>query len=257
VPDGPDHQKTMAKQVVLRARLERLFDSLSIDALAYPTIRQKPVLVGEVQPGSTCAAAAQSGLPAISLQAGLGVDGLPIGIELMGKRFSDVKLVSIAYAFEQAGVRRRVPTTTPALVRGAVPRATVVQVATQSSAVGVLTSVTIDPVLSQLRWTATVSRGAANMTALVLRRRGAATFTGAPIGATPAARISAPDSAVRVVSRLLGPGMTRASGTMPLSYADRMAFESGRLTVAMYTTEASAPVERALRLPAAGLKAPK
>ncbi len=247
VPDGPDHQKTMAKQVVLRARLERLFDSLSIDALAYPTIRQKPVLVGEVQPGSTCAAAAQSGLPAISMQAGLGVDGLPIGIELMGKRFSDVKLVSIAYAFEQAGVRRRVPTTTPALVRGAVPRAIAVQVTTQSAGVGVLTSVTIDPVLSQLRWSATVNRGAANVTALVLRRRGAATFTGTPIGATPAARISAPDSAVRVVSRLLGPGMTVASGTLPLSYADRVAFESGRLSVALYTSESSTPVERVVR----------
>jgi Asp-tRNA(Asn)/Glu-tRNA(Gln) amidotransferase A subunit family amidase len=247
VPDSPDHQKVLAKQAVLRARLERLFDSLSLDALAYPTVRQKPVLVGEVQPGSTCQAAAQSGLPAISMQAGLGADGLPIGIELMGKRFSDPRLVSLAYAFEQAGARRRVPTTTPVLVGGHAPGASAMQVTTQGANVAVTTSVTIDPVRSQLRWSATVTRGATHVTALVLRRRGGLTVSGTPIGATPAAHITAPDSAVRVISRLLGPGMSTASGTLPLSYADRAAYEAGRLSVALYTSDAGAPIEQVVR----------
>jgi len=247
VPDSPDHQKVLAKQAVLRARLERLFDSLSLDVLVYPTVRQKPVLVGEVQPGSTCQAAAQAGLPALSMQAGLGADGLPIGIELMGKRFSDPRLVSLAFAFEQMGARRRVPTTTPVLVGGRAPGATAVQVSTRRADVAVMTSVTIDPVLSQLRWSATVTRGATHVTALVLRRRGSVTVSGTPIGTTPAARITAPDSAIRVVSRMLGLGMSSASGTLPLSYADRVAFEDGRLSIALYTSESSAPVEQLVR----------
>ena len=251
VPDGVDHQKALAKQAVLRVRLERLLDSLSLDALAYPTMRQKPVLVGEAQPGGTCQAAAMSGLPALSMQAGLGADGLPIGIELLGKRFSDPRLVSLAFAFEQAGARRRVPSTTPALVRGAAPPVATVRVVSRHADVGgsvvVTTDVTVDAVKSELRWRATVNRGAERVTALVLRRRGGATFSGTVIGVRPAARITAPDSAVRVVSRLLGPGMTAASGTIPLSYADRMAFESGRLSVALYTGEGNAAIEQLLR----------
>ena len=38
----------------LRIRITAVMDSLSLDALAYPTVRQKPTLIGEVQTGSTC-----------------------------------------------------------------------------------------------------------------------------------------------------------------------------------------------------------
>lgn len=251
VPDGLDHQKALAKQAVLRVRLERLLDSLSLDALVYPTMRQKPVPVGEAQPGGTCQAAAMSGLPALSMQAGLGVDGLPIGIELLGRRFTDPRLVSLAFALEQAGARRRAPSTTPALVRGAPPPAATVRIVSRHADAGgsvvVTTDVTVDAVKSELRWRAAVNRGAGSVTALVLRRRGGGTFTGTVIGATPAARITAPDSAVRVVSRLLGPGMTAGSGAIPLSYADRMAFEAGRLSVALFAGNGNAVTEQMLR----------
>jgi len=111
--DSEAHRLTLARQGKLRARMQQLMDSLSLDALAYPTMRQKPTLVGEVQAGSTCNLSAQSGLPAISIPAGFSSEGLPIGIELMGRAFTDVRLVSIAYAFEQASKKRVPPSSVP------------------------------------------------------------------------------------------------------------------------------------------------
>ena len=42
-----------------------------------------------------------AGLPAIVLPGGFGKDGMPIGIQLIGKAFSEPRILSAAYAFEQ------------------------------------------------------------------------------------------------------------------------------------------------------------
>jgi Asp-tRNA(Asn)/Glu-tRNA(Gln) amidotransferase A subunit family amidase len=68
--DSEQHRTVLARQTALRARMERILDSLQLDAIAYPTVRQKPTLVGEVQNGGTCNLGAQSGLPSISVPAG-------------------------------------------------------------------------------------------------------------------------------------------------------------------------------------------
>jgi len=242
-PDTEDHRTVLARQAVLRARMEQLLASLQLDALAYPTMRQKPVLIGENQTGGTCGAAAQSGLPAISMQAGLSVDGLPIGIELLGRRFSDARLVSLAYALEQAGARRRAPTTTPALVGGVAPMARATAVTTTVSGLSAATSLTIDPVRNELRWAARVRGPVDALDALVLRRTGAAIAVGGPRNGKPGTRIALPDSTVRIVARLLGPGMAQGRGMIPLSYADRVAFEAGQLSV-MLMTSSGAVVEK-------------
>ena len=242
-PDTEDHRKVLAKQAILRGRLEQVIDSLHLDALAYPTMRQKPVLFGEVQNGATCAASAQSGLPAISLPAGLSVDGLPIGLELLGKRFSDARLVSLAYSLEQSGVRRRAPTTTPRFVKGSAPIAPSMLMSTFSGSLAATTRVVVDAVKSELRWSSSVRGPVDALAALVVRRRGAAMAVGGPLNGKPGARMALPDSQIRVVARLLGPGMTRGSGTIPLSYAERVAFDAGRLSI-MLVTVTGVAVER-------------
>src|ERR1700686_2221336 len=86
-----------------------------LDALLYPTLRRKPALINEPQGGSTCQLSASTGFPAITVPAGFTADGLPVGVELLGGAFDDAKLVSYAYAYEQATHRRRAPARTPAL----------------------------------------------------------------------------------------------------------------------------------------------
>ena len=55
------------------------------------------------------------GFPAVTVPAGFTTDGLPVGIEFLGRAFSEGTLLRLTYAYEQATGRRRPPTTTPAL----------------------------------------------------------------------------------------------------------------------------------------------
>jgi amidase len=40
---------------------------------------------------------------------------LPVGLQFVGRAFDDLKLLQVAYGYEQASKRRRSPTTTPPL----------------------------------------------------------------------------------------------------------------------------------------------
>src|SRR6185503_579995 len=78
-------------------------------------------LIGESQSGSNCQLSASSGLPALALPAGTTTDGLPIGLELLGRAFDEAKLLALGFAFEQASHPRKAPFSTPALVAGHAP----------------------------------------------------------------------------------------------------------------------------------------
>ena len=71
--------------------------------------------LGEKQPGSNCTLSANSGLPAITVPAGFTDDGLPVGLEILGREWDEAKLLKFAFAYEQATHHRRPPESTPAL----------------------------------------------------------------------------------------------------------------------------------------------
>ena len=227
--DSDAYRAALAKQAALRARLVALFDSLKLDGLIYPTMQRRPVLVGEAQPGTTCTLSAHSGLPALSLPAGFTNDGLPVGLEVMGKPFDDARLVAMAYAFEQSpgGVRRRPPLTTPVLRNGRAPGAQT-YTARAGSAVATFR---FDALRNELHYRvtmpATVRRGSQ---AVVLRRTDATVIAG-----------SAPR--IRVIQRLVGAGLAADSGVISLGELDRRALGEGRLGILHVT--ADAPLGRA------------
>jgi len=101
-------KRDAARKAVLAAMVEH-----KINALAYPTLRRKPALIGEPQGGSNCQLSATTGLPAMSLPAGFTADGLPVGLELLGGAFTEPLLLRIAYAYERGVQPRRPPASTP------------------------------------------------------------------------------------------------------------------------------------------------
>jgi amidase len=217
--DPAQYARNLARQQVLRGRLIALMDSLRVDAIAYPTSRRRPVFVGDPQPGSTCQLSAVTGLPALSAPAGFTNDGLPVGIEFLGRPRADVRLVGLAFALEQLGARRLAPSTTPALRQGRAPAPVVVTHTVQSNGARATTRFTWDATANQLRYdvrvTGVTSR---DLQAVVVRRAGDGR-TGSP-----------------VIHRMAGPGMLAATGAFPLSGQDRAALERGTLSVALFTT---------------------
>lgn len=97
-----------ALQKVKRAAREEGIDAVigkyKLDAIVAPTV------------GATWSMAATAGYPYITVPAGFGTDGLPIGIAFFGRAFSEPQLIKFAYAFEQKTKARREPKFLPSAV---------------------------------------------------------------------------------------------------------------------------------------------
>ncbi|MBV8589154.1 MAG: hypothetical protein JO212_03695 [Acetobacteraceae bacterium] len=113
--DTKEYLEQIVKRNTIREAILKAMADNRIDALAYPTIRRKANSIGEVQMGTNCYLASKSGLPAITVPGGFTSDGLPVGVELLGRAWSEPQLIKFAYAYEQATHHRRPPASTPAL----------------------------------------------------------------------------------------------------------------------------------------------
>jgi amidase len=119
------YRRARVKRGAVRDLVLATMEELKLDVFAYPPISRKAAIIGEPQTGATnCQLSAASGLPAISMPAGFTDDGVPVGIELLGRAWTETKLLSIAYSYEQATHPRRPPPTTPPLVNGKAPAPT-------------------------------------------------------------------------------------------------------------------------------------
>ncbi len=113
--DSREYKLALAKRAAIQQVILKLMEDQKLDALVYPTLTRRPAMIGDPQGGTTCQLSASTGFPAISMPAGFTPEGLPIGVELLGRPFDDAKLVSYAYAYEQAAHHRRPPDRTPPL----------------------------------------------------------------------------------------------------------------------------------------------
>jgi len=114
---------------MIRAVVEGMLASQQLDAIVYPTASRRPALIAALPPGAgTTTASALSaaglaasdianltGFPDLIVPAGFTGDSLPVGLSFLGPAFSEPKLLSLGYSFEQATKARRRPIHTPAL----------------------------------------------------------------------------------------------------------------------------------------------
>jgi Asp-tRNA(Asn)/Glu-tRNA(Gln) amidotransferase A subunit family amidase len=113
--DTQEYLAHIVKRNILRQAILKAMADNGVEVLAYPTIRRKANVIGETQMGSNCQLSANSGLPAIVVPGGFTPDGLPVGLELLGRAWSEPQLIKFAYSYEQATRHRRPPVSTPAL----------------------------------------------------------------------------------------------------------------------------------------------
>ncbi|MFS0891510.1 amidase [Peribacillus frigoritolerans] len=86
------------------------FNENKLEALVYPTSTALPEVIGKNQgAGNANRLSPYSGYPALSVPAGFSDNGLPIGMELLGKEFTEPTLIKIAYSYQEGTHHRKEP----------------------------------------------------------------------------------------------------------------------------------------------------
>jgi amidase len=119
----PDYNACLVKRMQLRKRVMQIMSENQLDAQVYPHRQCLVVTVGEHQVGRNGVVA----FPAIAIPCGFSKPtatapiGVPLGIEFLGRPWSEPALIRIAHAFEQATRFHPPPPSTPG-VDGERPR---------------------------------------------------------------------------------------------------------------------------------------
>jgi len=111
----------LQKRAELQQRVMKLMADDRLDAIVFPHQKRLVVPVGETQVERNGALGSVTGFPAIVVPGGFSAPtataalGVPVGIEFLGRPWSEKVLIEIGYAYEQGTKHRRAPATTPAL----------------------------------------------------------------------------------------------------------------------------------------------
>ena len=101
------------------AQVMEVMDSHELDAIVYPTVtRETPRIIDDglfFELLDNARLSSMIGFPSISVPGGMTPDGMPLGIEFLGRPFSEPTLLNIAYAYEQGTLHRAPPVSVPAL----------------------------------------------------------------------------------------------------------------------------------------------
>ncbi len=127
---GPLSEKAYIDALAKNHRLARtegidaVMDKNKLDALIAPTggpAWLTDVINGDHFTGGYSSPSAVAGYPHITVPAGFAY-GLPVGMSIFGRAWSEPKLISIAYSFEQATKHRKAPRFLPTIGLDGAPR---------------------------------------------------------------------------------------------------------------------------------------
>ena len=118
-------QVLLAKEALRQSVLKVMADD-ELDALVYATFDHQPSVIAPdalTNPdtedayglGNNRYLSPLIAFPAVTVPAGFTTDALPVGLEFLGRPFTEGLLLGLAYAYEQGTHRRKPPPTTPAL----------------------------------------------------------------------------------------------------------------------------------------------
>jgi len=121
--NNPVYEDHYVNREKLRLAVSAKLAELDLDAILYPLQRVLVSPVGVPQPERNGTLSNGTGFPAVCFPGGYSTPtstaplGVPVGAELLGREFSEPRLLALAYAFEQAAKPRKPPRSTPALSR--------------------------------------------------------------------------------------------------------------------------------------------
>jgi len=117
-----DYRVRLDRDAKTRALLDKVMDDNHLAAVVYSLQKRLVAPVTELnQADRNGILASVTGFPAITVPAGFSAPtktaplGVPVGMDILGKPWSEAKLLSLAYSFEQATHFRRSPESAPPL----------------------------------------------------------------------------------------------------------------------------------------------
>ncbi|HEY0947762.1 MAG TPA: amidase family protein, partial [Opitutaceae bacterium] len=121
----PEYRATLAGKAALRQAVLALMDRYQLDALIFPHKLSKPLKIGPRNDPEREYAPIQlspnTGLPAFIVPMGFTPDGCPVGLEILGRPWSEPTLIRLASGFEAVTHNRRLPPSTPSLPAETIP----------------------------------------------------------------------------------------------------------------------------------------
>jgi Asp-tRNA(Asn)/Glu-tRNA(Gln) amidotransferase A subunit family amidase len=118
---GDSYRLRLQERSELQQRIMKIMADNRLDAIVFPHQKRLVVPVGETQLERNGALGSVTGFPSIVVPGGFSPPtstaplGVPVGIEFLGRPWSEKVLIEIAYGYEQATRHRRPPATTPPL----------------------------------------------------------------------------------------------------------------------------------------------
>ena len=115
----PEYRATLEGRTKLRDAVIALMDRYQLDALIYPHKLSGPLKIGPREDPERKYTPNQlsptTGLPAFIVPMGFTPAGLPVGLEILGRPWSEPTLIKLASGFEAVTKNRKVPQSTPPL----------------------------------------------------------------------------------------------------------------------------------------------